>query len=146
LRTHGIAKLGSRLQSSAASRIARSSTSSHRKGIHSMKLISLPVILPFVAAILLQVIGVSALPLSRGFSNPWWAAVCVLSLGLAMFALARLVSMGAELGILLPLMAATVPLCAVAVGIFAYGETASPLKLLLLVVACGLIGIAGKVA
>jgi hypothetical protein len=60
--------------------------------------------------------------------------------------MARLLNSGINLGILLPFMAAVVPLCAIAVGILFYGESASFIKLSLLVSACLVIGFASSIA
>jgi hypothetical protein len=60
--------------------------------------------------------------------------------------MARLLNSGINLGILLPFMAAVVPLCAIAVGILFYGESASFIKLFLLVSACLVIGFASSIA
>ena len=52
---------------------------------------------------------------------------------------------GAKLGIMSPLLAAIIPLGVIAVGIFLYHESASPLRITLLLAACGLIGAAAAV-
>ena len=56
--------------------------------------------------------------------------------------MARLINSGINLSALLPFMAAVVPLCAIAVGIIFYGESASALKISLLIMSCLTIGFA----
>lgn len=51
---------------------------------------------------------------------------------------------GVALSFLIPLGSAVMPLVVSMLGIFVYGESVSVLKIMLLVVACALIGIAGK--
>ena len=45
-----------------------------------------------------------------------------------------------------PLLAAVIPLGVIAIGILAYNESASPLRIALLLGACGLIGAASMVS
>ena len=59
-----------------------------------------------------------------------------------MWLFARIVANGAQLSIMVPLFASVIPLCVIAVALFVYGEPAPMLKILLLVVASVLIGIA----
>ena len=61
-------------------------------------------------------------------------------------AIARMYVSGAKLGIMSPLLAAVIPLGVIAIGILAYNESASPLRIALLLGACGLIGAASIVA
>ncbi len=56
--------------------------------------------------------------------------------------MARLINSGINLNALLPSMAAVVPLYAIAVGIIFYGESASALKISLLIMSCLTIGFA----
>jgi hypothetical protein len=58
---------------------------------------------------------------------------------------ARLYNGGAKLGIMMPLLAAVIPIGIIAIGVFMYGEKASPAKVALLVAACGLIGAAAAI-
>ena len=59
---------------------------------------------------------------------------------------ARMYHGGAKLGIMMPLLAAVIPLGIIVIGIYMYGESASMLKIALLVGACGLIGAAASVS
>lgn len=51
---------------------------------------------------------------------------------------------GVALSFLIPLGSAVIPLVVSMLGIFVYEESISALKITLLIVACALIGIAGK--
>jgi small multidrug resistance pump len=53
---------------------------------------------------------------------------------------------GAKLGIMMPLLAAVIPIGIIVIGISLYGESASVLKVALLIGACGLIGAAASVS
>ncbi|WP_340317999.1 hypothetical protein [Rhizorhabdus argentea] len=98
--------------------------------------------LMFLVSIGAQVAGVFLLPLTRGLTQPLptLAAAAAFLLGLGL--LARISHAGINLSSLMPIIAATVPLAAVAIGIFAYGETASLAKVATLVASCALVGVA----
>jgi hypothetical protein len=57
---------------------------------------------------------------------------------------ARLYHGGAKLGIVMPLLAAVIPIGIIAIGVLMYGERASFFKILVLLAACGLVGAAAK--
>ncbi len=99
----------------------------------------------FFASIALQIVMLSALPLSKGYTQPWPTAVAVVSVNLAMFLLARLFHSGAQLSILVPLSATIIPLGAIALGLFVYGEPAPMMKVVLLLIAAVVIGAASAV-
>lgn len=109
-----------------------------------MQAMSLPTLGLFFFSMLCQIAGITILPMTRGFQSPLWAVLCVASFALAMFAMARLIFAGATIGILLPLMAATVPLATMVLGIVLYGESASLVKIAALIGACGLIAVASQ--
>jgi multidrug transporter EmrE-like cation transporter len=94
---------------------------------------------------LAQVAGLTMMPASKGLTEPWP------TLGLAqgfiegIGILARISNMGVNLSLLIPFVAALVPLGAVAVGVFLYGEPASFAKIGILVTACVLVGVANMV-
>lgn len=96
----------------------------------------------FFVSILFQVIGLSVLPQTRGFTNIGPTIICVVTfiVGIGMFA--RILTTGVQLSTLIPIAAAAVPLAIVAVGLLVYGEPASLYRVLLLVIACGAIGVA----
>lgn len=104
--------------------------------------ISFTAILTFLLSILFQVSALLLLPPSRGFSAwlPTLGCLALFAVGLGL--LARLAHSGVELGILIPLSSASVPLATTFLAILLYGESASPIKIGLLLIACMLIGIA----
>ena len=106
-----------------------------------------PTIIAMLAAsVVFQVIGLSLMPLTKGLTE-WVPSIgCGIAFLAGLGLMARLLNSGINLGILLPFMAAIVPLCAIAVGIMFYGESASLIKLSLLVSACLVIGFASSIA
>ncbi|MGE3599135.1 MAG: SMR family transporter [Dehalococcoidia bacterium] len=110
-----------------------------------MPALSLSVVLTFLASIVLQVAALSMLPQTAGFTKLWPTVACIVPFVAGIALLARIAASGVQLSILIPLSAAAVPLAIVAVGIFAYGEPASLLRVAILVVACVLIGVASSI-
>lgn len=106
--------------------------------------LSATVILTFLVVVIAQTIGISILPKTQGFTNIGYALGAAAAFILSLAAMARLIQSGVNLGILIPLMASTIPLASVVIGIFVYGESASLPKVGLLVVACILVGVASR--
>lgn len=104
------------------------------------------VIMLVAAAVVSQVIGLSLMPLTKGATAVLPSLACGTAFLIGLFIMARLTASGVNLSVLLPFMAAVVPLCVIAIGILGYGETASVLKLSLLVSACLVIGFASSIA
>ncbi|HKT72183.1 MAG TPA: hypothetical protein VJQ47_04785 [Steroidobacteraceae bacterium] len=102
------------------------------------------VVLMVVISIVAQVLGAALLPRTGGLTQPGYTAACALCYVVGIGLLARVVHAGVELGIVIPILAATIPLASIAVGVFVYGESAAPLKLALLVVACAAVGVAAS--
>ena len=86
------------------------------------------------------------MPLTKGLTELVPSIGCGIAFLAGLGLMARLLNSGINLGILLPFMAAIVPLCAIAVGIIFYGESASLTKLSLLVSACLVVGFASSIA
>ena len=106
-----------------------------------------PTIIAMLAAsVVFQVIGLSLMSLTKGLTVIVPSIGCGIAFLAGLGLMARLLNSGINLGILLPFMAAIVPLCAIAVGILFYGESASLTKLSLLVSACLVIGFASSIA
>ena len=106
-----------------------------------------PSIIALVAtSVICQVIGASLMPMTKGLTE----IIPTIGFGIAFAAglgiMARLIHSGINLSALLPFMAAVVPLCAIAVGILLYGESASALKISLLVFSCLTIGLASSMS
>lgn len=96
----------------------------------------------FAATVVAQLAGVTLLPKTIGFTKPIPSILCAGAFLLAIIALARLSFRGVELGIMIPMTSAIVPLAAIGIGIVFYGESASPFRLSLLAVSCVSVGIA----
>jgi small multidrug resistance pump len=109
-----------------------------------MQGISTGTLLLFAAAIAGQVIGVTTLPRTAGFTNAPFTILALAAFDVSLLFCARLLTSGVNLVGLVPIMSASVPLISVACGILLYGEGASLLKVAVLVVACGLVGVASR--
>ena len=106
-----------------------------------------PSIIALVAtSVVCQVIGASLMPLTKGLTEiiPTLGFGIAFAIGLGI--MARLINSGINLSALLPFMAAVVPLCAIAVGVLVYGESASALKISLLIFSCLTIGFASSMS
>lgn len=99
-------------------------------------------VLLFAGSVIFQLIALYLMPMTKGLTSPGYTALWAVTFLIGVGLLARLVHSGVNLSTALPLMAAIVPLCTIAIGVLAYGEAASLLKIGLLVGACALIGIA----
>ena len=106
-----------------------------------------PSIIALVAtSVFCQVIGASLMPMTKGLTEiiPTLGFAIAFAIGLSI--MARLINSGINLSALLPFMAAVVPLCAIAVGVLVYGESASTLKITLLIFSCLTIGFASSMS
>lgn len=103
-------------------------------------------VLMFVVSVVFQIASLSLLPLSKGFTSAVPSIFCVIFFAVGLGLLARLVHLGTEVGVLIPISAASVPVATMIVGILFFGESASALKIGLLAVACLCIGLASAVA
>jgi quaternary ammonium compound-resistance protein SugE len=97
-----------------------------------------------VASVAAQIIAIGLLPRTGGFSHPVPTIGCIVAFIFSFWMVACLLHAGASLGVLVPLMSALVPLGAMLVGIAVYGETSSLPKILALVAACVLVGLASR--
>lgn len=94
--------------------------------------------------IISNVFAISVLPRTAGFTKLMPTLLCSLGFLVTAWALSRLVHGGMQLSILMPLAATIVPLAAVIVGVLYFNDPVSPLKIGLLIAACGLIGVAAR--
>jgi multidrug transporter EmrE-like cation transporter len=108
--------------------------------------ISLRDVVLFSGTLAGQLGAVTLLPRTAGFTAPGPTAACLFAFCFSIWAIARLLHAGANLSILIPILNAIVPVGAVAIGLLLYSESASSLKIALLLVACSLIGLAARVA
>ncbi len=106
-----------------------------------------PSIIALVAtSVICQVIGASLMPLTRGLTEIIPAKGFGIAFAIGLGIMARLINSGINLSALLPFMAAVVPLCVIAVGIIFYDESASALKISLLIISCVTIGFASSMS
>ena len=103
------------------------------------------VVLMFAVSIVFQVFGIAMLPLSKGLTQPMPTLGLAVGFLVGIGLMARLIYSGVSLSMLIPIMAATVPLASIVLGVVVYGEVASLPKIAMLVTACGLIGVASAV-
>ena len=111
-----------------------------------MPVITAPIIIVFLVSAALQVLALSFLPATQGYTKFIPTAVVGISYFVAMGLLAKLIQLGVNLSILIPFLAAGVPIVLIAVGVFVFGEPASYTKLAVLLVASGLIGYASTLS
>ncbi len=105
---------------------------------------------PAVAVMLLtsaaaQIVAAALIPLSQGYTRPLPTIGSLLAFGIGMTLVARISHAGVNIGTLIPIMSATIPLCAIAVGVMFYGEPASFARIGILVLACILVGVSNLV-
>ncbi|MGE4429695.1 MAG: hypothetical protein AB7E05_03015 [Sphingobium sp.] len=109
-----------------------------------MPVLSLSLIFMFIGSAALQLAGVALLPASRGFTQPLPTVASALCFLGGVFLLARIIVSGVNIGTLIPLSAAFVPLCAIALGVLIYAEPMSWAKAVMLIIACGLVALASR--
>lgn len=108
-----------------------------------MPAMSPTVIAMLLGSVLVQVGAVFLMPMNKGFTVPLPTLGTILGFGTGVFLLSRALHSGANLSFALPIVSAAIPLCAVFVGIFVFGDSASIARISLLVAACVAIGVAG---
>ncbi len=89
-----------------------------------------------------QAAGTLLIPATHGLTKPLPTLGMLLSFGIGIGLLARLVGMGVNLSIAVPLVTTTLQLSSILFGIAVLRESASPLKILLLAGACTLVLVA----
>jgi multidrug transporter EmrE-like cation transporter len=109
-----------------------------------MNTITPSLLLSFSAMIALQLGGVILLPRTEGFTNLGATAALLALFAISYWLLARIVHSGANIGIMIPIMSTIIPLATVAIGVLVYGESASVVRITLLVTACILVGVASR--
>jgi multidrug transporter EmrE-like cation transporter len=109
-----------------------------------MAAINVQTIGTFVLQVLMQLTAIAMLLPSKGFTRAGPALVCVVAIVASVYLLARLTNSGVNLSTLIPWAATMVPLASIAMGMLIFGETASPMKVSLLVLACLIVAAAGR--
>jgi multidrug transporter EmrE-like cation transporter len=110
-----------------------------------MQQLSGNVIVITTLSVIAQVAGIALLPLTRGYTNLLYTTLAIFSFVVGTFFMARLVNSGVNLSFIMPVIAASIPILAIAVGIFFYGEVLPPARLGMLLFACVLIGVANLI-
>lgn len=96
----------------------------------------------FGVSLALQLVMIAMLPLSHGYTKPIATLGVIASMNVAVYLFALLIARGVQLSLLFPIASAMQPLGAIALGVWAYGEPAPWPKIILLVLASVLIGVA----
>jgi multidrug transporter EmrE-like cation transporter len=106
--------------------------------------ISSEAVITFIVVLASQLVGLGLLPKTQGYTNLGYSLASLAAYTVSFVAMARLIRSGTGLAILIPALAATIPLVSVAIGVLAYGESASLPKVGILLAACALIGVASR--
>lgn len=110
-----------------------------------MQTLSITSVGMFIFVLITQILAVALLPRTAAFTDPVWTVACLGVYAVSLWVLAYLLHSGAPLSLLIPVLAATVPLATIFVGVLVYNEAASLLKIAILGSACALIGVASMV-
>jgi quaternary ammonium compound-resistance protein SugE len=94
---------------------------------------------------LTQIAGVTLLVKTAGFRDPMWTAACLATYAVSLFLLAETLRQGMALSLMMPILAALVPLASIIIAVAVFREQASWIKLGLLSLACVLIGVSAAV-
>jgi len=94
---------------------------------------------------LTQIAGVNMLIKTTGFRDPLWTLACLAVYAVSLFLLAETLRQGMALSLLMPILAALVPLASIIIAVVVFRENASGMRLGLLSLACALIGLAAAV-
>lgn len=98
----------------------------------------------FAGATIFQLIGVLLMPATKGMTQLWPTVGVAVGYAIGVTCMSRLIISGVDLSLLIPLITVAIMLSAVAAGVVLYGDSASPQKLGLLVLAAGMIGLAAR--
>lgn len=98
----------------------------------------------FLIAAFAQMLGLALMPATQGLTSPWPTVGMFACNVFGLSILARLVQSGAPIGVLVPMLAASVPLMTIAVSGLVYHDPMPPVRIGLLIAACLLVGIAAR--
>lgn len=96
----------------------------------------------FVIVVVGQIGGSVLLGYTAGFTRFGWSVLCAAVYAVSLFSLATLLKEGAPLSLMMPLLAAVVPLGSMAMALVVLGEPASWGRIALLSLSCVTIGMA----
>lgn len=86
----------------------------------------------FLGAAIFQAVGVSVLPLTQGMTKPLPILATFACYAVGIWCMGKLIASGIDLGVMVPIITLLVIGGAIVIGIFAYGENPSMMKLALL--------------
>ncbi len=101
-----------------------------------MSAFSVPIILMVAGSIATQVVGVMVIPHTKGLTAPSTTIGMFLYFMVGVGLTARLVHTGINVSTVLPLVASVVPLASIVIGATLFEESASSLKIALVVGGC----------
>jgi quaternary ammonium compound-resistance protein SugE len=107
--------------------------------------ISMRAVIMVALVVVTQVVGASMLVKTMGFRDPVWTLACLATYAVSLFLLAETIRQGMALSLVMPILAALVPLATIVVALIFLGEQASWLRLGLLSISCVLIGVAATI-
>jgi quaternary ammonium compound-resistance protein SugE len=107
--------------------------------------ISMRAVIMVALVVVTQVAGSTMLVKTMGFRDPMWTAACLATYLVSLYILAETIRQGMALSLVMPILAALVPLATIVVAVTVLGEQASWLRLGLLSGACVMIGVAATV-
>lgn len=99
----------------------------------------------FAVVVAGQIGGSTLLGFTSAFTRPGWSIACALAYAVSLYSLAVLIKEGAPLSLLMPLLAAVVPLGTIVMALTILGEPASWTRVALLCLSCLVIGAASLV-
>jgi multidrug transporter EmrE-like cation transporter len=99
----------------------------------------------FFVSVTLQLITVLLLPATNAYTNLRPTLAVLVSINVAIWLYARMIASGVQLSVLIPIASAVIPIAVIAAGIYIYNEPAPVLKIVLLLSASILIGVASGV-
>lgn len=92
-----------------------------------------------------QVVGATMLVKTTGFRDPAWTVACLATYAISLFLLAETIRQGMALSLIMPILAALVPMATIVIAVTVFREQASWLRIGLLSGACLMIGVASTV-
>ena len=107
--------------------------------------ISLRVVVMVTLVVITQIAGSTMLVKTNGFREVGWTVACLATYLVSFYILAETIRQGMALSLVMPILAAVVPLLTIAIAVVVLGEHASWMRLGLLSFACVLIGVAATV-
>lgn len=96
-------------------------------------------------ALIGQILGAALMPRTAGFTNAGWTLLCLGAYAISIFVMSYVIKQGMPLSLLVPIIAAGIPLAGIVIGVVFYGEPVSLTRMLMLGSASALVGIASMI-